>query len=104
MARINFVSVKCERQQDVTGLDELEILIDGSLFLGPMAINKNETLPLTPKFWDFDGSITLTLREHNSPTSHKVIGTRTVTAGNPDPQPVDFKTSGAHYELTYTLT
>ncbi len=104
MAKINLVSLRCVRRQDVTGKDEPEILIDGfSKWYG--VVGKGETVPLRPVFEDFGGrqSVTLTLRERNGP-SNKVIGTRRVTAGHPDPQPVDFKTSGAHYELRYTLT
>ena len=105
MAKINFISMTCLRKQDVTGKDEPELLVDGKLIWNEV-MEKKQTVSLIPLFEDFNGreSITLTLREHNSPTNHRVIGTKTVRAGHPDPQPVDFKTSGAHYQLYYSLT
>jgi len=43
------------------------------------------------------------VKERN-PNNTKTLGTKTIYAGQPDPQPVHFKTSGAHYELTYSLS
>ena len=102
MATISFVSVKCVRMQDVTGSDELEIWLDSAIKWNGV-MKEGETKVLTPLSQNFDDSIKVELKERN-PNSFKLLGTKTVEAGHPDPQPVDFKTSGAHYELVYSLT
>jgi len=102
MARINFTSLKCVRMQDVSGYDEMELWVDGSKKWDG-AMKKGETKVLIPLYEDFDDSVKLELKERN-PNSFKLLGTKTVEAGHPDPQPIEFKTSGAHYELVYSLT
>ncbi len=102
MATISFVSLKCVRMQDVSGSDEPEIWLDGEKRWDGV-MRKGETKVLIPLFQDFDDSIKVELKERN-PNSFKLLGTKMVQAGHPDPQPVDFKTSGAHYELSYKLT
>jgi hypothetical protein len=101
MATINFISVKCVRMQDVTGSDELELWLDSKKRWDGV-MKKGETAVLIPPSEEFEDSIKVELKERN-PNSSKLLGTKTVEAGHPDPQPVDFKTSGAHYELTYSL-
>src|SRR5215475_7544764 len=101
MATINFISVKCVRMQDVTGSDELELWLDSQKRWDGV-MKKGETAVLIPLSEDFEDTIKVELKERN-PNSSKLLGTKTVEAGHPDPQPVDFKTSGAHYELVYSL-
>lgn len=101
MARINFTSLKCVKKQDVTGSDEPEVWVDGKKKWNGV-MKKGATAVLIPLFEDFDETVKVEIRERN-PNSFKSLGTKTVTAGQPDPQPVDFKTSGAHYELTYSV-
>jgi hypothetical protein len=102
MARINFISLKCVRKQDVSGKDEGEIWVDGKKKWDGV-FKKGETAVLIPLYSDFEESIKVEVKERN-PNDSKLLGTKTVYAGQPDPQPVDFKTSGAHYELTYSLS
>ena len=102
MAKITLTKLTCERKQDVTGKDEPEIWLDGKKKWDGV-MKKGETVVLIPLFEDFEDSIKVELKERN-PNSSKLLGTKTVTAGRPDPQPVDFKTSGAHYQLVYSLT
>lgn len=102
MARINFISLKCVRKQDVTGKDEPEIWLDGKKRWDGV-MKKGETAVLMPLFEDFEESIKVELKERN-PNKSKLLGTKTVWADRPEPQPVDFKTAGAHYELVYSVT
>jgi hypothetical protein len=102
MARINFTSLKCVRKQDVSGKDEAEIWVDGKKKWDGV-FKKGETAVLIPLYADFEDEVELELKERN-PNDFELLGTKTVYAGQPDPQPVDFKTSGAHYELTYSLS
>jgi len=101
MSAINLVSLKCVRKQDVVGKDEPEIWLDGKKEWNGV-MKKGETKVLVPLSIEFDESIKVEIKERN-PDSFKLLGTKTVSANRSDPQPVDFKTAGAHYELTYTV-
>ncbi|HLT03049.1 MAG TPA: hypothetical protein VK001_12760, partial [Geminicoccaceae bacterium] len=102
MARINFTSLKCVRKQDVVGKDEAEIWIDDEKKWDGV-FKKGETAVLIPLYAEFDKTVKVQVKERN-PNNTKTLGTKTIYAGQPDPQPVHFKTSGAHYELTYSLS
>lgn len=104
MTMINFVSLRCVRKQDMMGKDEPELLVDGTCIWNGV-IKKDETLPLQPLGEEFNerDAMVITLRERDERRGPKVIGTKTVRVGHADLQPVDFKTSGAHYELRYTV-
>lgn len=101
MATLHITKVTCLRKQDVTGVDEAEIWLDGHLKWGnTMAKNQSRDLSLQQ---DFADAIAVEVKERN-PNSAKSLGTRTVEATNPGVGPLDFKTSGANYTLAYHVT
>ena len=98
---LNITKVTCLRKQDVTGVDEAEIWLDGHLRWGN-TMKKNQSRDLS-LHQDFVDSIAVEIKERN-PNSSKSLGTRTVEGTNPGQGPLDFKTSGANYELVYDVT
>lgn len=98
-ATIKFTSLHCIRQQDVTGSDEPHLFIDGvDTWNGVVKKGDSASLSISRSF---DGSMNVILKEKN-PSSWKTIGTVTIETG--EPAPAVFKTSGAHYELWYTVS
>lgn len=98
-ATIKFNSLECVRQQDVTGSDEPHLYLDGvDTWDGVMKKGDTRSLNFSRSF---DGAMTVTLKEKN-PSSWKTIGTVVIETG--EPSPAVFKTSGAHYELHYTVS
>ena len=101
MATLNITRLTCNRKQDVTGVDEAEIWLDGHLrWNSSMSKNQSRDITLQQGFVD---SIVVELRERN-PNSFKSLGTRTVEAGNPGSSPISFKTSGADYTCSYHVS
>ena len=98
MSTITFTTLECIRKQDVTGKDEPHLIVDG-VDLWDGVLDKGDTEPVG-RSKNFDGSMTVTLKEKN-PNSWKTIGTVTITTGRV--APAVFKTSGAHYQLWYTI-
>jgi hypothetical protein len=103
MATLELTSLHCVRKQDVSGNDEPRIKIDGAVVWNGV-MNKGETRNLRPASRDFDSSASVKLEEMNGTTPKQIgtIATIRETGGNP--QPVVFKTSGAHYELYYEVS
>jgi len=65
-------------------------------------MNKDQSWDLSLS-QDFIDSIAVEIKERN-PNSAKSLGIRTIEAHNPGQGPLDFKTSGADYELRYNVT
>lgn len=101
MATLNLTKLTCNRKQDVTGVDEAEIWIDGHMkWSNTMAKHQSRDLSLHQ---DFTDTIVVELKEHN-PNSAKSLGTRTIEAHSPGQGPIDFKTSGADYTCQYNVS
>lgn len=100
MATLNLTKVTCVRKQDVTGVDEAEIWLDGHLrWNNTMRRNESRDLSLHQ---DFGDTIVVELKERN-PNSAKSLGMRTIEAHNPGASPIDFKTSGAEYKCYFNV-
>ena len=100
MTTLNLTKLTCNRKQDVTGEDEIEIWLDGHLrWNNTMKKNQSRDLSLRQDFLD---SIAVEIKERN-PNSAKSLGMRPIEAHNPGQSPLDFKTSGADYELRYDV-
>ena len=100
MTTLSLTKLTCNRKQDVTGEDEIEIWLDGHLrWNNTMKKNQSRDLSLRQDFLD---SIAVEIKERN-PNSAKSLGMRTIEAHNPGQGPLDFKTSGADYELRYDV-
>lgn len=101
MATLNITKLTCNRKQDVTGVDEAEIWLDGHMkWNGTMSKNQSKDLSVRQGFVD---SIVVELKERN-PGSFKLLGARTIEANNPGSGPISFKTSGADYTCSYNVT
>lgn len=99
MSTITFTQLHCLRKQDVIGKDEPRLFVDGvDVWNG--VISKEERKPVN-RTRQFDGAVTVVLKEDNPPNKSKTLGTVTIRKG--DVGPAVFKTSGAHYELYYSI-
>jgi len=103
MATLSLTALTCLRQQDVTGLDEWEVWVDGKLVLNG-SIDKGETKNLAPKTVPVGTTTKVAVKEANKNNSKQIGNTITLDVAHPAPQPLDFKTSGAHYELFCSLS
>src|SRR6516162_1017596 len=79
MTTLNLTKLTCNRKQDVTGEDEIEIWLDGHLrWNNTMKKNQSRDLSLHQDFVD---SIAVEVKERN-PNSAKSLGMRTIEAHN----------------------
>jgi hypothetical protein len=103
MATIHVTQLEAVRIQDIGPTDEAAIFLAGrEAVLVPM--RKGEVRKFNPHLSeDFGESIVVELKEKNGSSNYKSLGSTTVRAGIQGPQPVEFKTSGAHYHLWYHL-
>jgi hypothetical protein len=102
MATLQLTSLHCQRKQDVTGADEPRIVVDGKVaWRGVM--NKGDTENLVPTNVPFDDVAEVKLQEMNGDKAKQIGATIEISATQPSAQPAVFKTSGAHYELYYSI-
>ena len=103
MATIHISQIEAVRLQDVVGLDEAAIFLAGrEAIVVPMS--RGQVREFNPHLSEtFRDSIVVELKEKNGAGRYKSLGSVTVKAGIQGPQPVEFKTSGAHYHLWYHL-
>jgi hypothetical protein len=102
MATLHLNSLTCLRQQDVTGVDEWEIEVDGKKVANG-TVDKGETDRINQAV-PVSSSVKIAVFEANSKNSKQIGKTVELNVAFPAPSPLDFKTSGAHYELAYSLT
>lgn len=96
---IKFTSIQCERQQDITGSDETYLYLDGvENWNGAMKKGDSRTLNISKSF---DGTVQAEVKEKN-PSSWKSLGNVTIVNGFNSP--AEFKTSGAHYKLYFSIS
>jgi len=101
-ATLKLSTLKCIRKQDITGMDEPLLKVNGKQeWNGVMGKGDSKPVNISVDFLDF---ATVALEELDGGKG-KPLGTAVeVPADRPETRTVDFKTSGAHYELTYTVT
>jgi hypothetical protein len=101
MATVTFTALKCERKHDVTGSDEPEIWI-GSRMIWNGVMKKGDTEQFVLEE-NFDNSIKVAMKERNGDRDdHKFLDLGTVTITTNSRGPIaTYKTTGAHYELSY---
>jgi len=107
-AQLNLNTLKCIRQHDLTGKDEPEIWIDGRKYFATVLDKEGHAkVPAADSAIRFTGQIKVELFEASGSADHvdrKQIGTAyKVTESNPPPSPMDFKTSGSHYTLSFSV-
>ena len=98
MSTITFTSLHCVRQQDVIGSDEPHIFLDG-VHSWNEVMSKEDFAPVNLTR-PLDDSMQVVVQEEN-PNGWKILGTRNINSGSVSP--AVFKTSGAHYELFFTI-
>lgn len=102
MATLQLTSLDCIRKQDVSGNDEPQIKVDGDVVWNGV-MGKHDTRILTTRV-TFTDSVAVALEEMNG-TKGKQIGNTAIIRDNGTPSsPVAFKTSGAHYNLYFTVS
>jgi hypothetical protein len=101
MPTLHIFKLECERRQDITGLDEPVIVVDGDRVWGPgkMAKGDSKTLDLSI---DFDDVVAVKVQEMDG-NKGKDIGPEQFIRVDRPGSPVDFATSGAHYVLYYDI-
>ena len=103
MPTLKLTAITCLRRQDVFGKDEWEVWVDskkvdnGTIDKG-QTVSLSKTVPLTAS------TAKVSIKEVDGKNSKQIGGSVEVDVDNPGRQPLDFKTSGTHYELFYTLT
>lgn len=99
MSELNFTSLRCLRQQDVSGVDEPRLVVDGRTVWNG-AIDRGRSHEWRPPLSvTFDGSVVVQVDEMNGDNPKRIGEPVTITAKSSSP--AVFKTSGAHYELHY---
>lgn len=105
-AQLNLNTLKCLRRHDLTGVDEPEIWLDGRKYFAT-TLDKDESVKVPANTYEFTGQVKVELFEASGSAGNvdrKQIGTAyKVTEQNPPPSPMDFKTSGAHYTLSFSV-
>jgi hypothetical protein len=102
MATLELTTLRCHRKQDVSGKDEPRVKVDG-VVLWNGVMTKNEDASLRPANAEFEGTASVILEEMNGDNPKKIGSTATIReSGNPDS--VQFKTSGAWYELFFEVS
>src|SRR5262245_8771155 len=103
MTTMHVTQLECVRKQDVVGDDEIVIILDGQE-MGVWPMSRGQVRPFNPHLSKpFNGSITVELKERNGLNKYTPLGSTQVSAANPGPQPIEYKTSGAHYHVWYHL-
>ena len=63
MARIRLINIHCVNRNDVSGQDEINIILDGKKFAGPINIHQGQKVLLNTKDHEFTGSVDVQLVE-----------------------------------------
>jgi hypothetical protein len=101
MATLALTKLHCHRKKDVIGKDEPRIKVDGvPVWNGVM--EKDSSRDLRPTSVVFDNTTRVKLEEMNNQDA-KQIGADVVIRESGNPDSVHFKTSGAWYELYFTV-
>ena len=107
MPTLQLDTLTCIRKQDLTGDDEPQIVVDGDVVWGPRKMNPNDqedaprerTLDIPIPFADV---VEVKLQEMNGDNPKQIGASQYIRVDRPR-SPVEFSTSGARYELAYTI-
>jgi|Tabmets5t2r1_1033131.scaffolds.fasta_scaffold06108_7 hypothetical protein len=106
MATLNLTSLRCNRKRDITGKDEPRLTVNDEVVWGGggQKIEKGQTIRLGLEV-DFEDVANVRLDEMNSSGDdpHQIGSTVAIRVDRPG-SPVEFGTSGAHYELHYFVS
>jgi hypothetical protein len=103
MSKLELVTMYCERQQDLSGVDEIRIRVNNEqVWFG--AINKGQPKSLGPKSVTFAGSAEVEVDEMNGSKAKRIGDPVVIRGAETSQQQATFKTAGAHYELTYRVS
>ena len=103
MSKLELITMYCERQQDVTGKDELRLRVNNAVVWSG-AIDKEESKNLGPKVVNFNGAADVEVDEMNGNHAKQIGAAVTIPGTKSQRRKVTFKTSGAQYELTYQVS
>jgi len=103
MPKLELVTMYCERQQDLTGQDEVRIRVNNAVVWSG-AIDKEESKNLGPKVVPFNGAADVEVDEMNGDHAKQIGPAVTIRGAKAPSRQATFKTSGAHYELTYRVS
>jgi hypothetical protein len=101
-ATLKLISLLCERRNDVFGVDEASIWVNGEKVWAD-TIAKGQTVSLVGKTVDFEGVASVAAKERDGEKYQKIGDSFDVDATGHNQNPLDFKTSGTHYVLYYDL-
>jgi hypothetical protein len=101
MTTLHITKLECKRQQDVTGLDEPRITVNGDPVWGPGKMNKGDIKTLNIPV-DFGEVAEVKVQEMNNNRAKDIGPAQLIRVDRPG-SPVDFSTSGAHYVLSYDI-
>jgi hypothetical protein len=106
MSTLSLTSLRCNRKRDLTGKDEPRLMVNGEVVWGGggQKIEKVQTIRLDlPIEFDEVAQVRLEEMNQNGDDPHQIGGTVAIRVDRPG-SPVEFGTSGAHYELHYFVT
>jgi hypothetical protein len=107
MPTLHLTSLRCNRKRDLTGKDEARLTVNDEVVWGAggSKIEKGQTVRLTIGGIEFDDVANVRLDELNSSGDdpHQIGSTVPIRVDRPG-SPVEFGTSGAHYELHYYVS
>ncbi len=100
-ANLTLRTLTCERRNDLEGLDEPAILVNGHTeWNGVLGKGTSTDVNITIPFID---RATVTLEEMDGKKGKQIGQQVEIPAGRLETRTVDFKTSGTHYTLEYTV-
>jgi hypothetical protein len=101
-ANLILKTLKCVRRNDLEGADEPVINVNGHAeWNGVLAKGKSAPVNMTIQFIDL---ATVTLEEMDGSKGQQIGLPVEIPADRLETRTVDFKTSGTHYTLEYTVT
>jgi len=101
MATLELKTLRCIRKQDVMGKDEPRIKVDGvQVWNGVVAEDGSAEIGATV---EFENQVSVIAEEMNN-TKPKQIGAAVIVRESGNPRFMTFKTSGAWYEVDFTVT
>jgi hypothetical protein len=103
MATLHLNTIRCHRKHDIAGDDEPVLKVKGvTVWNGVMNTNRLQLLNVSETS-KFEGSTTVSLHEETNGKSTQIGGAFPVKEkGNP--ASMQFKTSGTHYEVFFTVS
>jgi len=100
-ATLELKQLRCIRRQDITGLDEPRIKVDGTpVWNGAVANNGSVDIGVSVPF---EGQCSVIAEELNN-TKPKQIGPAVIVRESGNPKHLTFKTSGCWYEVDFVVT